>query len=189
MEGQKLKYLKNFGEEWGFINSNNAMVFVDNHDNQRGHGGGGPVVTHKEPGLYKVGETVLCHWNLLWAKPISDLVLCVKIWRTSQYNYLESYKPVIWCRFDVQCCRCTMLQTTNQEGFSEQTYLIYSLVVAYFEGRWRCTKIAIYWLLGRSPQDYHYYIGARRFEHLRSYIPNWSARTCKDNWMNMTLWI
>lgn len=30
-----------------------AFVFVDNHDNQRGHGGGGNRVTHKEPELYR----------------------------------------------------------------------------------------------------------------------------------------
>lgn len=29
------------GEGWGFMPSNRALVFVDNHDNQRGHGAQG----------------------------------------------------------------------------------------------------------------------------------------------------
>lgn len=32
----------------------NALVFVDNHDNQRGHGGGGDLLTFRESKLYKV---------------------------------------------------------------------------------------------------------------------------------------
>merc|ERR1711963_430937 len=32
-----------------------AMVFVDNHDNQRGHGGGGGLLTHDNPFGYKMG--------------------------------------------------------------------------------------------------------------------------------------
>ena len=32
---------------WGMAPSNKALVFVDNHDNQRGHGGAGDVLTHK----------------------------------------------------------------------------------------------------------------------------------------------
>lgn len=31
-----------------------AMVFIDNHDNQRGHGGGGNLLTHEDPWNYKV---------------------------------------------------------------------------------------------------------------------------------------
>lgn len=32
---------------WGMVESQDAFVFVDNHDNQRGHGAGGDVITHK----------------------------------------------------------------------------------------------------------------------------------------------
>jgi hypothetical protein len=35
------KYLKNWGAAWGMPASTDAVVFIDNHDNQRGHGGGG----------------------------------------------------------------------------------------------------------------------------------------------------
>ena len=37
----KLAFMSNFGEAWGFLPDNDALVFVDNHDNQRGHGAGG----------------------------------------------------------------------------------------------------------------------------------------------------
>lgn len=41
-----LAWLSNFGEAWGFMPSYKAVVFVDNHDNQRGHGGGGLSLIH-----------------------------------------------------------------------------------------------------------------------------------------------
>ncbi|NXB74452.1 AMYP amylase, partial [Donacobius atricapilla] len=43
-DGEKMAYLKNWGEGWGFVPSDRALVFVDNHDNQRGHGAGGASV-------------------------------------------------------------------------------------------------------------------------------------------------
>ncbi|MGH0176911.1 UNVERIFIED_CONTAM: hypothetical protein FKN15_010521 [Acipenser sinensis] len=42
--GEKLAYLRNWGEGWAFMPSDRALVFVDNHDNQRGHGPGGDSV-------------------------------------------------------------------------------------------------------------------------------------------------
>lgn len=51
----KLSYLENWGEQWGFIESGSAFVFVDNHDNQRGHGAGGSsILTYKVPKQYKM---------------------------------------------------------------------------------------------------------------------------------------
>lgn len=35
------KHLKNWGTEWGMPKSEDVVVFIDNHDNQRGHGPGG----------------------------------------------------------------------------------------------------------------------------------------------------
>jgi alpha-amylase len=43
----QLQYLRNWGEQWNLLPSDRAFIFVDNHDNQRGHGGGGSVLTHK----------------------------------------------------------------------------------------------------------------------------------------------
>lgn len=51
----KLAFLPNWGEGWGFLFGPDALVFVDNHDNQRGHGAGGDtVLTHKTPKQYKM---------------------------------------------------------------------------------------------------------------------------------------
>ncbi|KAM4641397.1 pancreatic alpha-amylase-like isoform 1-T2 [Discoglossus pictus] len=54
--GEKMSYLRNWGEGWGFMASDRALVFVDNHDNQRGHGAGGAsILTFFDARLYKMG--------------------------------------------------------------------------------------------------------------------------------------
>ncbi|XP_016370891.1 alpha-amylase 1-like [Sinocyclocheilus rhinocerous] len=46
---------QNWGEGWGFMSSDKSLVFVDNHDNQRGHGAGGAsIVTFWDARLYKM---------------------------------------------------------------------------------------------------------------------------------------
>lgn len=40
----ELKWLVDWGTAWNFVASELALVFVDNHDNQRGHGGGGDTI-------------------------------------------------------------------------------------------------------------------------------------------------
>ena len=48
---------------WGMADGMHAVVFVDNHDNQRGHGGGGGVMTASGPDhndwQYKIGAAFL----------------------------------------------------------------------------------------------------------------------------------
>ncbi|XP_070602534.1 pancreatic alpha-amylase-like [Erythrolamprus reginae] len=54
--GEKMTYLKNWGEAWSFMPSDKAVVFVDNHDNQRSHGGGGAsILTFWDSRIYKMG--------------------------------------------------------------------------------------------------------------------------------------
>ncbi|XP_046384116.1 alpha-amylase 2-like [Ischnura elegans] len=58
-----LKWLKTFGASWGLVPSEDSVVFVDNHDNQRGHGGGGSnILTHKDPRLYKMAVAFMLGW-------------------------------------------------------------------------------------------------------------------------------
>lgn len=46
---------RNWGEGWGFMPNGNALVFIDNHDNQRGHGAGGSsILTFWDARLYKM---------------------------------------------------------------------------------------------------------------------------------------
>lgn len=55
-----LANLKTWGERWGFLPSRDALVFVDNHDNQRGHGaGGGDVLTYKNAKRYKMASAFM----------------------------------------------------------------------------------------------------------------------------------
>ena len=44
---------------WGMADPGHAMVFIDNHDNQRGHGGGGNLLTHEDPWNYKIGVSFM----------------------------------------------------------------------------------------------------------------------------------
>lgn len=46
---------RTWGEGWSFMSDGNAVVFVDNHDNQRGHGAGGSsIITFWDSRLYKM---------------------------------------------------------------------------------------------------------------------------------------
>lgn len=38
------------------LDSGHAFVFPDNHDNQRGHGAGGEMLTFHSPANYKLGQ-------------------------------------------------------------------------------------------------------------------------------------
>ena len=43
-----MSHLQTFGSSWGMLSTDKALVFVDNHDNQRGHGGGGDIINYKD---------------------------------------------------------------------------------------------------------------------------------------------
>lgn len=55
-DDQPLQRLKGMGEPMGFLDSELAVVFTDNHDNQRGHGGGGDILTYKDEDLYTLSN-------------------------------------------------------------------------------------------------------------------------------------
>jgi alpha-amylase len=59
----QLRWLRNFGPEWGFLPSHLGLTFIDNHDNQRGHGAGGAdVLTYKNPKPYKMATAFHLAW-------------------------------------------------------------------------------------------------------------------------------
>ncbi|XP_049852580.1 alpha-amylase 1-like [Schistocerca gregaria] len=68
----QLKWLVNFGESWGLVAGNNALVFIDNHDNQRGHGGGGSVITFQTPKLYKMANAFMLAWPFGFPRVMSS---------------------------------------------------------------------------------------------------------------------
>jgi len=45
-----LKWFVNWGEAWGLLSSQDALVFIDNHDTQRDDPN---ILTYKSPKLYK----------------------------------------------------------------------------------------------------------------------------------------
>ncbi|XP_062335950.1 pancreatic alpha-amylase-like [Osmerus eperlanus] len=58
--GGKLCDLKAWGERCGLMPSDEALVFVDNHDNQRGHGAGGDsILTFREARMYKMATAFM----------------------------------------------------------------------------------------------------------------------------------
>lgn len=68
----KLAWLSTFGEGWGFMASSSAVVFVDNHDNQRGHGGGGNVITHQDGRLYDLANVFMLAYPYGYPKVMSS---------------------------------------------------------------------------------------------------------------------
>ncbi len=72
-EGQ-LSWLDNFGEAWGLIPSEGAVVFLDNHDNQRGHGAGEPL-THQSGALYRLANVFMLAWPYGRVKLMSSYVI------------------------------------------------------------------------------------------------------------------
>lgn len=74
----KLADLSQFGPAWGFMPSDSAVVFTDNHDNQRGHGAGGSnVITHKNGTLYDLANVFMLAYpygypQVMSSYPFSD---------------------------------------------------------------------------------------------------------------------
>uniref|UniRef100_W8BSY0 Alpha-amylase n=1 Tax=Ceratitis capitata TaxID=7213 RepID=W8BSY0_CERCA len=56
----QLRWLTNWGPQWDFLPSGSAFIFVDNHDNQRGHGAGGSdILTYKNSKKYKMANAFM----------------------------------------------------------------------------------------------------------------------------------
>lgn len=55
---ERLAYLKNFGESWGYLSSTKAVVFTDNHDTQREGG----VLTYRNRGTYALANAFMLAW-------------------------------------------------------------------------------------------------------------------------------
>ncbi|TQF70664.1 alpha-amylase [Pseudoalteromonas luteoviolacea] len=68
----KLAWLKSFGEQWGFMPSYKAVVFTDNHDNQRGHGGAGSIVTFHDGKLYDLANVFMLAFPYGYPKVMSS---------------------------------------------------------------------------------------------------------------------
>jgi alpha-amylase len=73
---QKMAYLKNFGPGsgtgWGFMPDEDSLAFIDNHYNQRGYGGGSPVLTFHESRLYKIANAFMMAWPYAFIQIMSS---------------------------------------------------------------------------------------------------------------------
>jgi len=58
----KIHFLNTFGEAWGLMPDSNALVFLNNHDNQRGHGGAGDVITFEDFYNLKIFNAFMMAW-------------------------------------------------------------------------------------------------------------------------------
>ena len=67
-----MAYLKNFGTGWGFLPDYDALAFVDNHDNQRGHSSGGNVLTYKQSREYKIANAFMMAWPYAFVQIMSS---------------------------------------------------------------------------------------------------------------------
>lgn len=68
----RLAELANFGEGWGFMPSDKGIVFTDNHDNQRGHGGAGGVIMYKDGRLYELANIFVLAYPYGYPKIMSS---------------------------------------------------------------------------------------------------------------------
>ncbi len=58
----QLAWLNEFGTAWGFIPTDEAIVFVDNHDNQRGHGSPADVIRFTDGRLHELANAFMLAW-------------------------------------------------------------------------------------------------------------------------------
>ncbi|MCW7541842.1 alpha-amylase family protein [Aquabacterium sp. A7-Y] len=61
-KGGRLADLRSFGESWGLMPSSKAVAFIDNHDKQRGHGGGGSYITYHDGSTYDLANIFMLAW-------------------------------------------------------------------------------------------------------------------------------
>nr|XP_027210305.1 alpha-amylase A-like [Penaeus vannamei] len=69
----QLKWLRNLHEAWDMLDRHSAVVFIDNHDNQRGHGAGGDVtITFRDPRRYKMANAFMLAWPYGFTRVMSS---------------------------------------------------------------------------------------------------------------------
>lgn len=85
--GGKLADLRTFGESWGLMPGNRAVAFTDNHDKQRGHGGGGNYLTYHNGATYDLANVFMLAWPYGYPALMSSYAF------NKASNYDTSYGP------------------------------------------------------------------------------------------------
>lgn len=55
----QLRWLESWGPAWGLLAHSDSLTFIDNHDNERGHGGGGGVLNYRGGKPYRAAIAFL----------------------------------------------------------------------------------------------------------------------------------
>ncbi len=84
----KLAELKTFGESWGLSPSGKGVAFIDNHDKQRGHGGGGSYMTYHWGAPYDLANVFMLAWPYGYPQVMSSYALV-----NSGTQFDSSYGP------------------------------------------------------------------------------------------------
>ncbi|HEY7885015.1 MAG TPA: alpha amylase C-terminal domain-containing protein, partial [Cellvibrionaceae bacterium] len=66
----QIKNLQTLGSSWGLLPSADALVFIDNHDRERGHGGGGNL-TYKDGTSYNLANVFMLAFPYGYPKVMS----------------------------------------------------------------------------------------------------------------------
>ncbi len=68
----RLDALVDLGSHAGFLPADKAVVFVDNHDLQRGHAGGDEILNYKDGDLYTLANVFMLAWPYGYPKVMSS---------------------------------------------------------------------------------------------------------------------
>ena len=71
-EHRQLSTLSELGKGAGYLPADKAIVFVDNHDLQRGHAGGDKVLNYKNGALYDLANIFMLGWPYGYPKVMSS---------------------------------------------------------------------------------------------------------------------
>ena len=89
---QRLKNLRNFGEGWGHLPSDDAFVMVDSHDLQRGHTGDLSInIAYFEPRLLKMSTAFMLAWPFAIPRVMSSYYWPRNIQVNINFLYLPRY--------------------------------------------------------------------------------------------------
>lgn len=84
----RLADLRSFGESWGLSPSAKGVPFIDNHDKQRGHGGGGNYLTYHAGATYDLANVFMLAWPYGYPQVMSSYAFV-----NSGSNHDASYGP------------------------------------------------------------------------------------------------
>jgi alpha-amylase len=86
--------LKNFAS--GYLPDGDAVLFVDNHDTQRGHGPGHDILSFFEAKLYKIANAFMLAWPYGVAQVMSSYYFTFdKDWQGPPSNSNGETKDVV----------------------------------------------------------------------------------------------